>query len=429
MSTAVHLLVLIAGMWGNTGHLAELSRIVQETYETPSKDGVELEVLLAETNSKNSTYDGMDWGGERVAQEVKERIEELEKGGKQVTQFSITGYSLGGLVGRYLVGILHQQGFFTNVTPVNFNTIAAPHIGLPHYRSLISYVRSSVASKLLSRTGEQFYCIDKWSPNGRPLLEVMADPNRIFYQALALFKHIRIYANTVNDMTVPYVTAAIEVEDPFVGHETSGIHVEFEEGYEMIVKSYTIPEHPPPPPPKPVIPGWVRNLKKPPSALPPPLQLRFPFNIALYASIPFVTPIVVPLALLHFSLAARSSRARIRHLENEEPGAGQRLANILADLEKEVEDATINLVDSSNGEASSSKEEILAKSKPEHPILSPAQRKMAAWLNALPVTKVLVYFPDMQNAHAMIVCRDLKQVESQRRGEGVIRHWARAFVL
>lgn len=66
----IHLLVLIHGMWGNPGHLAELARIIRETHTTPSSDGVELELLLAETNREESTYDGIDWGGERVAQEV-----------------------------------------------------------------------------------------------------------------------------------------------------------------------------------------------------------------------------------------------------------------------------------------------------------------------------------------------------------------------
>ncbi|EEB87657.1 hypothetical protein MPER_14929, partial [Moniliophthora perniciosa FA553] len=38
---------------------------------------------------------------------------------------------LGGLVSRYVVGILYQKGFFKTVTPVNFNTIATPHLGKP----------------------------------------------------------------------------------------------------------------------------------------------------------------------------------------------------------------------------------------------------------------------------------------------------------
>ena len=51
----------------------------------------------------------------------------------------------------------------------------------------------------------------------------MADPERIFYQALCKFEHLRIYANTVNDRTVPYPTAIIEADDIFYDHLTNGI--------------------------------------------------------------------------------------------------------------------------------------------------------------------------------------------------------------
>jgi len=108
--------------------------------------------------------------------------------------------------------ILHQRKFFNNVTPVNFNTIATPHIGLLLYPSLLSRLASVIGPRLLGRTGKQFYAVDKWSMTGKPLLEVMTDPgkghfsfadtglliihpDRVFFQGLKLFPHIRIYAN------------------------------------------------------------------------------------------------------------------------------------------------------------------------------------------------------------------------------------------
>ena len=66
---SVHLLVLIHGMWGNPSHLAEMHRIISETYPEPT-NAIELQVLVAQTNQDESTYDGIDWGGERVTQEV-----------------------------------------------------------------------------------------------------------------------------------------------------------------------------------------------------------------------------------------------------------------------------------------------------------------------------------------------------------------------
>jgi hypothetical protein len=70
-TTSVHLLVLIHGMWGNPNHCAELARIARETHPEINIEGVELEVLIAETNRAESTHDGIDWGGERVAKEVR----------------------------------------------------------------------------------------------------------------------------------------------------------------------------------------------------------------------------------------------------------------------------------------------------------------------------------------------------------------------
>lgn len=66
----IHLLVVIPGLWGLPSHVAELARTIQETFVTKSPEGVEIQVLLAETNCEEATVDGIDWGGERVTREV-----------------------------------------------------------------------------------------------------------------------------------------------------------------------------------------------------------------------------------------------------------------------------------------------------------------------------------------------------------------------
>lgn len=165
----------------------------------------------------------------------------MEDDVKKVTRFSVTGYSLGGLVARYLLGVLHQRKFFDTVEPVNFTTVATPHIGIVQYPNWRSRTFAFLGPRLLSRTGEQFYAVDKWSATGRSLLEVMADPGtsrlltaqstfahgspteRVFYQALTLFPHKCFYANAVNDITVPYPTAAVDTEDIFADHTWNGM--------------------------------------------------------------------------------------------------------------------------------------------------------------------------------------------------------------
>jgi hypothetical protein len=50
-----------------------MHRIIEETHIKESSlgpDGATLHVMLPETNQAGSTCDGIDWGGERVAEEV-----------------------------------------------------------------------------------------------------------------------------------------------------------------------------------------------------------------------------------------------------------------------------------------------------------------------------------------------------------------------
>lgn len=84
---------------------------------------------------------------------------------------------MGGLIARYLLGILYTRNFFDSVAPVNFTTFATPHVGIPRYPGFLSSVVSTAGPRMLSVTGEQFFHTDSWSNTGRPLLSVMADPS------------------------------------------------------------------------------------------------------------------------------------------------------------------------------------------------------------------------------------------------------------
>ncbi|THH03474.1 hypothetical protein EW145_g6225 [Phellinidium pouzarii] len=467
----VHLLVLIHGMWGNPEHLAEMSRIIKETKGLSHSSGksdanIELDVLLAQTNRDESTYDGIDWGGERVADEVDARVREIETSGGKVVKFSISGYSLGGLVARYVIGILLRRSFFKAVQPVNFTTFATPHIGLLRTSSVWSSLFAVLGPKLLSRTGEQFYAVDMWGSSERSLLEVMANRKEIFYQALSLFTYIRIYGNAVNDTTVPYATALIEASDPFVNRAQTGINVEFDRKYDPIILSYTIPDSPPVKiRPKPFSPTWFRSIE-PTRYLPPPLRtLKFPINAIAVLLLPVLIPVFITLIVVRLSLHARSSRARIRLLEGDEQGRESKLVNMFARLERSFEGAVVEMaendveVDDNTGAGAEQIREKLTppntKSKnintsistlstsaadadadtprkPEagQPLLTPAQLAMVRSLNALPqLTKHRAYIDLLRNSHAAIIARDVAGFTFHRRGWGVLQHWADAFEL
>ena len=66
---SVHLFVLIHGMWGFPEQLDEMHRIASARVK-PAEDGTRLEILRPISNSHEGTYDGVDWGAERVADEV-----------------------------------------------------------------------------------------------------------------------------------------------------------------------------------------------------------------------------------------------------------------------------------------------------------------------------------------------------------------------
>ena len=140
------------------------------------------------------------------------------------------------------LSVLQAKKFFETVKPVNFATVATPHIGLLTEGSLRMRLFASSGPSLLSRTGEHFYGVDKWADTSKPLLEVMSEKgmyflvlvyprsrhilsDSIFYKGLRQFKRINFYANAVNDRTVPFVTAAIEPMDPFMDHEANGLEM------------------------------------------------------------------------------------------------------------------------------------------------------------------------------------------------------------
>ena len=181
-----------------------------------AKYGDKLHVLVAAKNSDNYTYDGIEVGGERLAQEVEDELERLSKDGYQIKKFSMAGYSLGGLIARYCCGLLYARGVFDRIEPVNFTTFAAPHLGVrAPLRGYHSSAWNFLGSRTLSASGRQLFLIDSFRDQRRPLLSVLADPSSIFIKGLSCFKNRVLYANIQNDRSAPYYTTAISKIDQF----------------------------------------------------------------------------------------------------------------------------------------------------------------------------------------------------------------------
>lgn len=216
-------------MWGNPKHLDYVANSLREQFPEDK-----LHILLPKRNAGSFTYDGIELGGERVAQEIEEKLEELARAGHKITKISMIGYSLGGLVARYAIGLLYHKGWFEKLEPVNFVTFATPHLGVrTPATGYHSHLWNVVGARLLSMSGRQLFTIDKFRDTGRPLLGVLADPGSVFMRALALFKHRSLYANIVNDRSAVYYTTGISKIDPFV--KLDAIKVNYVPGYDDVI--------------------------------------------------------------------------------------------------------------------------------------------------------------------------------------------------
>lgn len=238
MNKNSHLVVFVHGLWGNHTHVSKPYEALEERYKRDEeKLSHRLDTLLAKANEGDLTYDGIDIMATRLVQEIQEKIKEIEKEGIKVDQFSIIGYSLGGLVSRYAIGILYTQKFFDDVTPVSFTTFCSPHLG--SYQSDWKGLRgwmNQLGSKMLSRSGEQLFVQDKWE-NEKPLLAHMATPGTSFHTALTLFQYRRLYTAVANDQTVPYWTGSATGLDPFV-EDIEKLEMNYDKDYPSVLTSY-----------------------------------------------------------------------------------------------------------------------------------------------------------------------------------------------
>ncbi|KAI1430495.1 putative serine esterase-domain-containing protein [Xylaria sp. CBS 124048] len=227
--SANHLCILVHGLWGNPNHMNQVAKSIRSVYPDD-----QLYLLLAKRNSDNFTYDGIEVGAERVCLEIEEEIASIRAKGGNITKLSIVGYSLGGLVARYAVGLLYANGVLDEIEPMNFTTFATPHLGVrAPLRGWHSSAWNKIGGEVLSQSGRQLFIIDKFRDTGRPLLSILADPNSIFIIGLKKFKRRTLYSNVVNDRSVPYHTSMITKTNPYA--DAAKVKTNYVEGYEDVV--------------------------------------------------------------------------------------------------------------------------------------------------------------------------------------------------
>ncbi|TAQ88077.1 Lysophospholipase/Carboxylesterase [Chlorociboria aeruginascens] len=399
-----------------------------------------LHILVAKRNSGSFTYDGIELGGERVCAEIEEEVDKLAKAGQEIKKISIIGYSLGGLVARYCVGLLDNKGFFEKVKPINLHTFATPHLGVrTPLRGWHNNLWNILGARTLSASGRQLFTIDNFRDTGRPLLEILADPESIFIKGLAKFERRTLYANIVNDRSAVYYTTGISKTDPFT--ELDSIKVNYLKGYEDVLLD---PEMPfvPIDDEESISTFYARFLKSNKAIIG-----RLPF----LAAMSFLLPVAILVFLVNSGIQSVRSERRIRlhekGLAGIQPGT-YRVPLLLTEMREAVEDVYENLNSAQSNEyldtetdeeaaheAASSEHsqptkkgsgegpEKSALHQPELPTLALAtyQFRMIQTLNSVGWRKYPVYIHKNRHSHAAIIVRVQKPSFSE--GKVVFRHW------
>lgn len=419
-------------LWGNPKHMSYVASALRDKHSTEK-----LHILVAKTNSDNYTYDGIDLGAERVANEIETYVEDLRKNGKHVKKLSIVGYSLGGLVARYVIGLLCSKGFFERIRPLNFTTFAAPHLGV---RTPILGVQSKLwnflGSSTLSVSGRQLFLIDRFKETGMPLIAVLAESDSVFIRALRMFKNRVLYANCINDRSAPYYTTSISMTDPF-------------QDLDSITMNY--------------LPGYAPNIldpKKPISLKPlkdqPPLISRIATStqtllpqLPLFALLTVLIPVGSLVFLINSGIQSVRSSNRIRLHEEGKSGSvfgsykiPLMVENARATMETAIENVSPTKEYSHTDTSRALGAEAGAGPKAMSPKgrdydykndqmnqidgfptmeLSPEQFSMIKGLDEVGFKKYRVHIHKVRHSHAAIVVRTTRR--SFDEGKVVMSHW------
>lgn len=203
----VHLVLVTHGLHSNVG--ADMLYLKEKIDEMAEKTG---ENLIVRGFHKNAcrTEKGIKYQGRRVGDYVLDELipknHDNSKG--RITRISFIGHSLGGLVQTFAIAHIQSQrpDFFNQIEPVNFITMATPHLGISNENP--GYIKFALDIGFAGTTGQDLGLT--WRPgakNHKPLLQVL--PTGPTHEALKKFKFRTLYANSVNDGIVPLRTSAI----------------------------------------------------------------------------------------------------------------------------------------------------------------------------------------------------------------------------
>ena len=397
--------------------------------------------MASDCNANTFTYDGIEVCAERLVKEIEAYLHKSKTNGSEIQKISFIGYSLGGLVARYAIGLLYHKGYFKKLLPVNFTTFATPHLGSrAPLRGYATYVWNTIGARALSTSGRQLFMIDNFRNSGKPLLSVLADPESIFIHALRQFTNRSLYTNIVNDRSAAYYTTAISRTDPYVDVDNLELHhlpnyepVILDPNHSFDLRTQTS-EHS----------TYYRHFVQASSKL--------LWSAPVFVALAMIVPIASFVFLVNSGVQNVRSRRRIRLHEQDHEGRGfgmYRIPWLMQDIRAGLEDAYENMssaqpqeylpkgisetTDDDFPDASristrqsvekSESEPLVSKTSHTFPTLAltSAQFAMIDALDNVGFRKYPVHINNSRHSHAVIIRRSERA--SMREGEVVVKHW------
>lgn len=203
-----HLIVLVHGLWGSSSNLARFESVIHHSLET--SEVCNFHTYAPSCFSHFKTYDGVEAIGDYVLVDLFKHLKILkEEHSIVINQISFIGYSLGGLITRYVIGELYRTGFFKEVEPYVFATMATPHLGCTFYNH--TRFLNVLGSNLLGQTGKDLFLVE----GEAGIVYRLSDPDECYYQGLQQFKSRIVTANSKFDRTVGFYSAFITNYDVF----------------------------------------------------------------------------------------------------------------------------------------------------------------------------------------------------------------------
>ncbi|XP_058760013.1 putative lipase ROG1 [Vicia villosa] len=232
-----HLLVLVHGIGSCPGDWSYAEE------ELKMNLGKNFLIYASSSNAYSKTYTGIDEAGKRLADEIMQVVKKT----KSLKRISFLGHSLGGLFARYAIAVLYSpdtynsgqpgdpanlviensqrtdfsRGMIAGLEPVNFITLATPHLGVRGKKQLpflfgipiLEKLVAPIAPLFIGHTGSQLFLTDD-KPKIPPLLLRMASDceDGKFISALGAFRCRVVYANVSYDHMVGWRTSSIRRE-------------------------------------------------------------------------------------------------------------------------------------------------------------------------------------------------------------------------